>query len=634
MIRINASKFKNKEWLITNGLGGYSSSTLQNINTRKFHGLLVASLSPPCGRWVILSALNEQIKIKNRLHFLKEQPVEYISRHFPTFIYDIGKIQINKTVMMPYMQNTTIIKYEFQPSMNTDGGLFILSPCLNSRHFYNTTPRDSITFHQECLPKNKISVHPSNKDIEIILLCEDAHYKKDECWFDCEYPYDKTRNEDCYDSIFQIGYFVVDISRSKTFYFMVTIDKYETFNAGLEYSKEKTRRQNLVKHTNLPEKTHNLVLFTDAFIVKRNNGNSIIAGYHWFSDWGRDCFVSLPGLTLVTKRFDVSKKIILTFGKYCKNGLIPNAFLDKENTPIYNAVDASLWYIDSIFQYFKYTNDVDFIRKIFPVMKTIINHYINGTDFGIKMDVDYLIKHGPGLTWMDIKKAGNNFITPRAGKAVEIQALWYNALNIMHIFSNILGENNDFMELKKKVKDNFIKKFTDYYDVIEPKDVTIRPNLIFLVSLDFSMLNSDMQKKIVTYLETNLLTKTGLRTLSKNSPQYFGNFLGWHDKDIAYHNGCIWPWLTGEFVRSFLKIKKHKKKWRMYAYENFISPLLNPEIQQCVGYAPEIFDGDEPHAPNGCVSQAWNTAEILRTYVEDIMFIRPKYEHSLVKVIV
>ncbi|UCH71426.1 MAG: hypothetical protein JSW62_03235, partial [Thermoplasmatales archaeon] len=329
--------------------------------------------------------------------------------------------------------------------------------------------------------------------------------------------------------------------------------------------------------------------------------------------------------TLVTKRFNDAKKILFNFSKYCKNGLIPNTFIDRTHKATYNSVDASLWYIDRVYQYLKYTNDIDFLDKIWLTLHSIIEYYKNGTEYSIHMDDDFLMSHDPGLTWMDVR-IGDYYPTPRSRKAVEIQALWYNALNIMSHFAQLTGEEDTYNEISEKVRENFNIRFNQQYDVIDTKDLSFRPNQIFLVSLDFSMINKNLQETIVNSIKERLVTIFGVRTLSPEEPRYKGTYIGNYDKDIAYHNGTVWPWLMGPFIKSFIKIKNNEQKWREFAYINFLEPMFTVFGDKWDGSIYEIFDGDPVYAPRGCITQAWSVAEILRTWVEDIENIKPEYE--------
>jgi predicted glycogen debranching enzyme len=279
-----------------------------------------------------------------------------------------------------------------------------------------------------------------------------------------------------------------------------------------------------------------------------------------------------------------------------------------------------------VYQYLQYTNDIDLLKTVFPTLKSIIKNYRYGTSHGIHMDEDCLISHDPGLTWMDVK-LGNYYSTPRAKKAVEIQALWYNALSIMDRFAIFLNEQNSYRSLAEKVKKNFRLVYDQQYDVIDTKDLSLRPNKIFLVSLPYSMISRNLQERIVEDIRQNLHTTFGLRTLAPSDQQYKGFYLGNYHRDIAYHNGVVWPWLLGPFITGFVKIHHHDKQWRKYAYNEFIEPLIHVYGNLWDGSIHEIFDGDFPYAPQGCISQAWSVAEILRSWIEEIEYVRPPFEH-------
>lgn len=389
-----------------------------------------------------------------------------------------------------------------------------------------------------------------------------------------------------------------------------------------------------------------IVLAADSFIVDRmsTKTKTVIAGYHWFEDWGRDSLIALSGLTLVTGRFEDAKKILLTCKRYCHKGLIPNPFPEILGDELaYNTVDATLWFFHAVYQYLKYTNDFSFVRKeLWNTLKTIINYHVRGTLYGIQMDDDGLIAHGPQLTWMDAK-IGNHAVTPREGKAVEIQALWYNALRIMETLSRVLDQNEgaeEYYLMAENVKESFLQKFWNpqqecLFDVIidGKADASLRPNQIMAVALDFSMVERAKEERIVEKVREELWGTYGLKTLSVDNPRYVGTYLGnWGHRDTAYHNGTVWAWLLGPFTTAFLGVKKYQKRWRTFAFETFLKPLFSGEVFQAgLGTISEIFDGDPPHTSRGCISQAWSVAEPLRAYVEDVLMQRPPYERSLKK---
>lgn len=611
-----------REWIITNGLGGYSSLTYQNTNNRKYHGLLVASLNPPTKRWVFVSNIFDQIQIGDNKYDLKNIKGRFSFDSFPSFVYEIGDVLIRKTIFMEYEKNTTIIRYK----IDTDKPILIShNPIVCSRHIYDVNGNRYLSFKHEIL-KNGVNIKPSNIDKTIKIILKDFEFRPLHYWEEFYYNIDHQRNESWIDNNVHIGRFQKNIDKTIDYYIILTLEDEKNIDPINIYSNQIKRKKELLLRADLPVKLNKLVNSTDNFIVKRGEEKTIIAGYHWFGEWGRDSLISIPGLTLVTKRYDDAKKILLNFSKHCKNGLIPNLFSERDSKASYNTVDASLWFIDRVYQYMKYTNDKAFLEEIWDTLKSIIDCYIKGTDFGISIDEDYLISHEPGLTWMDVK-IDNNYITPRSRKAVEIQALWYNALRIMSCFSDLLRKNEKFFNLSEKVKNNFNTQFDQLYDVIDIKDKTLRPNMIFLVSLDFNMIDKNIQKKIVNQIQEKLLTIFGLRTLSPDDNGYKGSYIGDYNKDISYHNGTVWPWLMGPFIKSYIKINNYSSKSREEAYKNFIKPMIDVFGNIWDGSIYEIFDGDPIYSPRGCISQAWSVAEILRTWVEDIENIKPSYNN-------
>jgi predicted glycogen debranching enzyme len=611
-----------KEWIVTNGLGGYASLTHQNTNTRKFHGLLIASLNPPTKRWVFVSNVFDQIQFGESKYDLRNFKNKFSFDVFPSFSYELDDIKIKKTIFMEYEKNTTVIRYK----IDSDKQFSILhNPLINSRHFYDVNSQRYLSFHHEII-KNGVKIKPENIDKTLKIFIKDANFKPLNYWEELFYNKDRERNESWVDNNVHIGRFEKNIEKSCEYYLVLTIEDNIKINPTKIYTKEINRKKDLLINADLPVKCNKLILSTDNFIVQKDNSKSVIAGYHWFGDWGRDTLIALPGLTLVTKRYKDASEILLNLSKYCSNGLIPNAFMDRDKNAVYNSVDASLWFIDRVFQYLKYTNDKKTLEKVWKTLQLIIYKYIKGTDFGIKMDDDFLINHDPGLTWMDIK-INDYYSTPRSKKAVEIQALWYNALRIMSNFAQLLKKNDKYIELYDKLKESFNYKFNDLYDVIDAKDASFRPNLIFLASLDFTMIDKNLQKKIVDDVEKNLFTIFGLRSLSPYDPNYKSKYIGDYNKDIAYHNGIVWPWLMGPFIKAYVKVNNYNKNSREYAFNKFLKPMLEVFGNKWDGSINEIFDGEPIYAPRGCITQAWSVAEILRAWVEDIEFIKPKYEN-------
>jgi predicted glycogen debranching enzyme len=481
---------------------------------------------------------------------------------------------------------------------------------------------------------------------------------------------DASRGESNIDDNYRPGFFrfFVGPKETKRFYVLAVAGRNERevqrhfYSFGnriddieLLYHEELNRRKNLLRkfriqntYLEIEDYLNWLIQAADSFIVSRasTGKKSVIAGYSWFDDWGRDSLISLPGLTLVTGRFETAKEILLTFAYHCSKGIIPNRFSDKAgDIPLYNTVDATLWFFNAILQYLKYTGDFDFVQEyLWNTLNEIIEYHIQGTIFGIHMDKDGLIAHGPQLTWMDATTT-EHFVTPRNGKAVEIQALWYNALTTMQLLAkrfNHTDKTEIYSRIAKKVKKNFIKKFwipkNGYLiDVMnnDEGDSVLRPNQLIAASLDFSMLGKEKIERVVNAVWKPLWGEYGLKTLPESDQRYIGKYLGdWGHRDSAYHNGTVWTWLLGPFTTAFLKTKNHEESWRKFAFNNFLRPLFQDQLFQAgLGTLSEIFDGDAPHFPRGCIAQAWSVGEPLRTYIEDIAFIRPSYESEVKEIL-
>jgi len=610
-----------REWIVTNGLGGYASLTYHNENTSKFHGLLVASLDPPTQRWMFVSNIYEKVEIGSKTHNLRDVRGQFLFDVFPSFVYEVDGVKIIKTVFMEHEKNTTMIKYH----VTTDKPVtFYYHPVVNSRHFYDVTEKRVLRIAQKTF-LNGILLCPNNTDQTIKIILRDSYYEPSNYWEEAFYQKDRERRDSWRENNIHLGEFQKTITSTGDHYIICTIEDAFEHSPVTTYQQEVQRKQKLLEHAKLSQQFDKLVLSTDNFLVKKKDKKSIVAGYHWFGDWGRDTLIALPGITLIPHRFEDARQILLSFGEYCNNGLIPNAFMDRDSKAVYNTVDASLWYIDRVYQYLKYTNDREFLSEIWGVLRSIINGYERGTGFGIHMDHDFLISHWDGLTWMDVK-IGDYYPTPRSKKAVEIQALWYNALRIMNVCATILGEREKYGDLAAHVKESFNRQYDHLYDVVDTKDRALRPNMVFLTSLDFPMIDHALQEKIVKRVTEKLVTPFGLRTLSPEDSRYKGHYFGDYNKDITYHNGTVWPWLLGPFITAFVKVHNHEQQWREYAYKNFLQPMMEIYGDSWDGSIYEIFDGDPPFIPQGCITQAWSVAEILRAWVEDIEGKKPAYE--------
>ncbi|XHH10224.1 MAG: amylo-alpha-1,6-glucosidase [Candidatus Bathyarchaeia archaeon] len=664
-----------KEWLITNGIGGYASSTVLGINTRKYHGLLVAALNPPGDRMVCLSKLDEDITLGNEVFRLGSnefndtiypQGYKYLTQFsinpFPTYTYRVGDLEVSKTVFMPKLKNAACVLYKVTNQNGIDAKM-VIYPMVNCRYYHNITDHQKTPMH--------LTQRQSSKEVELFfpeqnttITCRvtNGAFKEKGNWVNrLLYRDEEFRGESSNDDCYQPGIFEVTVpAESETTFALTTAasrDAQENhlilnsigshMDQTMEAFNHELDRLNSVLldfyelHSSVPmtDWLNWILQAADAFIVQNfQKRKSIIAGYHWFEPWGRDTFISLPGLMLVTGRYSDAEDILSNFIQYCSDGLIPNYITDKSAQPSYNTVDGTLWYINAVLQYIKYTRNFDYVKQnLWDTLKTIIANHEKGTLFNIHLDTDGLLAHGSRLTWMDAHVDGED-VTPRKGKAVEIQALWYNALKTMQLLANEFKETNlatHYAEIAGKAKASFNEKFWNpkkacLYDVVDMSgvDASIRPNQIIAVSLDFSMIDTTLSKQIVDLVNSELVTPYGLRTLSLDDPKFVGKCEGnRRSRDTAYHNGTIWPWLLGPFITAYLKVYGENSEPHKLALQNFVLPLLGETTHQGgLGSINEIFDCDPPNEPRGCIAQAWSVAELLRAYVEDVLGIEPALE--------
>lgn len=665
-----------KEWILANRLGGYASSTALGMNTRKYHGLLVAAIHPPRDRRVLLEKLDEEITVGGNVYQLGTNefrdgilPSGYalLSRFevslFPKYVYFLQNVEVEKTVFMLHGKNVTIMLYKV---LNRSGlGVKIrIFPLVNCRHFHSVTDKRDLTAEPiQKYESNETLVSFASPKSSLIVGVLGGTYRPSERWVErLYYREEAKRGESCLDDWYQGGFFECEVKEGANGYFAVVAVADEKADiAGGVFSQmpktlsdmkalfesEKRQRESLAEKfyedkagVQANDWLSLMILAADSFVVSGADPEqrSVIAGYHWFEDWGRDVFVSLPGLALVTGRFEDARRILLTFQRRFSRGLIPNFIPDGGEPAVYNSVDATLWYINAVFQYLKYTGDFTFIQnQLFEMLKSIIESLVKGATSNVRLDADGLLSHGPQLTWMDAVADGQP-VTPRAGKAVEVQALWYNTLRIMELFAKKFNEHNEaenYAKMAESANTSFVEKFWNVereclVDVIDGdrRDYSLRPNQIIAVSLDFTALDHSKNEKIVDCLHHELLTPFGLRSLAKNDRRYVGTYAGdRRSRDLAYHNGTVWPWLLGPFTTAYLKVNGFDAVKRDYAYSSFLAPFFVEHVTGTqLGTASEIFDGDPPHTARGCILQAWSVAEPLRAYVEDVALLRPKCE--------
>ncbi len=452
-----------------------------------------------------------------------------------------------------------------------------------------------------------------------------------------EYKVERERGFDFKEDLFCPVVLKIDLGSRRQFNFIASTERHEISRIGEVRRTETERRRESIVSATVALATSNNELATalaaaaDAYIVARGNQKTVIAGYHWFSDWGRDTMSALPGLTLVTGRFETARSILSEFARHVDRGMLPNRFPDAGETPEYNTVDATLWFFEAVRSLLDYTNDYEFVRaNLYHVLADIIAWHVRGTRYQIHVDADGLLfagEAGVQLTWMDAK-VGDWVVTPRTGKPVEIQALWYNALCVMKGLAEKFGDalkRDEYAEMAERARRNFNELFWNeeagcLYDVVngDSRDASVRPNQIFAASLNHSMLSRETALSVVKTVERDLLTPYGLRSLAPNDPQYRGRYRGDSlSRDGAYHQGTVWAWLMGPFITAYVRAHDADETARERA-RGWLANFHTHLSEAGLGHVSEIFDGDAPHHPNGCVAQAWSVAELLRAAAEDV----------------
>jgi predicted glycogen debranching enzyme len=629
----------NYEWLETNGLGGWSGTTIIGANTRRYHGLLVASIVPPVERMVLLSKLDETIvvdgnryelgcnqyagdTIQPRGHkFLRQFSKDIV----PSWVYEAGGIQLQKNITMLHGENTVVVSYEVLKAPT--GFTLELLPLVAARG-YHSLQKEGDRLHWDVDFANGIFHNQPNGATHLYISVPGSGYQHNPRWFkDFNYTIEQYRGLDHSEDLLNHGVLSAPLKEGDRIEIIISTENPEGRDAQALVAKEILRRRRLLFEKPDNELFHQLLLAADQFIVRRgDNLKTMIAGYHWFTDWGRDTMISLSGICLSTGRFEDAKNILRAFAASVSEGMLPNRFQDNGEPPEYNNVDGTLWYFIAVYKYLQATNDKEFVlTEILPVLKEIIDWHFKGTRYNIHVDDDGLLyagETGQQLTWMDAR-IGDWVVTPRMGKPVEIQALWYNALKI---FSNLLAENGQEQDAAivtisaDKCRQSFTEKFwyanAGYlYDVIDENnrpDPTLRPNQLLAISLPFELISEAKAQSVLTIIGKELYTPVGLRTLPVSDKRYIGKYGGdqWH-RDSAYHQGTVWSWLLGPYVDALMKTHGDKTK-----IEEVIDGFRHHLTEGCIGSVSEIFDGDYPHHPRGCIAQAWGVAEWLRVLQE------------------
>ncbi|OGB92066.1 MAG: glycogen debranching protein [candidate division NC10 bacterium RIFCSPLOWO2_12_FULL_66_18] len=643
------STAESREWLCTNGLGAFASGTVAGLLTRRYHGLLVAALQPPLGRTLLVAKLDDTVEYDglrrplctNRWadgavdpHGYREIERFRLDGTTPVWTLACADILLEKRVWMEPGANTTYVQYRL---LRARGPIKLeMKALVNYREYHATTRGIGWQMRGEPVPEG-LRVVAYEGARPFVLLAEGAEVEPAHDWY---YGFDlaaeRERGLDSREDHLHAGTFRATLSPGAALTIVVSAETAPSLDGDAAWDRRRRYEDDLLARwrkahpvaKQAPGWIEQLVLAADQFVVQRPllddpDGMSVIAGYHWFGDWGRDTMISLPGLLLATGRPEVAKRILTTFARFVDRGMLPNRFPDAGEAPEYNTVDATLWYVEAIRAYHQATGDDALLTQLFPVLEEIVRWHRTGTRYGIAVDpADGLLRSGePGvqLTWMDAK-IGDWVVTPRTGKAVEINALWYNALCAMAFFARRLRRPPDEWEsMAAHVKSGFTRFWNERagycYDVLDGpdgNDDALRPNQILAVSLSESPLSPEQQREVVDACARYLLTSFGLRSLAPGYLRYQGRYVGGpRERDAAYHQGPAWGWLLGPFVMAYLR-----------AYGDpatalaFLEPMAHHLADYGVGSIAEIFDGDPPFTPRGCIAQAWSVAEILRAWME------------------
>ncbi len=645
----NLSLAESREWLCTNGIGGFASGTVAGLLTRRYHGLLVAALKPPLGRTLLAAKLDETIDYDglhrplhtNRWadgtvdpHGYREIERFRLEGTIPVWTYGIADALLERRIWLEQGANTTYVQYRLirgrSPVRLEVKGL------INYRDYHSTTRADGWRMRVEPVPAGlRIEAFEGAKPF--LLLADRLEVQPSHEWY---YGFDlaaeRQRGLDARQDHLHAATFRATLAAGETATIVLSAQAAPSLDGAAALRRREQHEEQLLERwrkaqpiaDQAPVWIRHLVLAADQFVVRRPlpddpEGMSMIAGYHWFGDWGRDTMIGLPGLLLSSGRPEVARRILTTFARFVDRGMLPNRFPDAGESPEYNTVDATLWYVEAIRAYHAVTGDDALLQQLYPTLEEIFRWHRKGTRYGIAVDPQDGLLHsgeaGVQLTWMDAK-IGDWVVTPRTGKAVEVNALWYNASRVMAAFAKRLGQSADSYEaLAARVRQSFGRFWNEAagccYDVIdgpEGHDPALRPNQILAVSLPQSPLASDRQRRVVEACARRLLTSFGLRSLSPDHPEYRGQYLGGlRERDAAYHQGPAWEWFLGPFALAYLRVYKDPK-----GALAFLDPLAHHLADYGVGSIAEIFDGDPPFTPRGCIAQAWSVAETLRAWME------------------
>jgi len=637
----NLEKALSLEWLETNGRGGFASGTVAGANTRRYHALLLTARKPPTERFVLVNHLEEWLDLDGESYPITtnlypgavypagyERCTGFSTEPWPTWTYDCNGTAVQREVLSVHGRDLVLVRWKIVGRKKR--AVLRVRPKLTGRD-YHATHHENGGLSTEAHAAEGMVAWQLYPHVPAVRVFHTGTYRHESKWYRrIRLCVEEQRGLDHEEDWWSPGEFTFALESRAPQVLALTSESIDALDTASLIAHEKTRRA--AKHAApvADSLAGHLRHAADAYLSERNGGQTVIAGYPWFTDWGRDTFISLPGLFLVTGRFEAAWQVISSFAAHVSEGMVPNRFPDAGDQPEYNTIDASLWFIHAVGRYLDLSHDEVRVGKIaWPAIKRILDGYRQGTRYGIRRDVDGLITGGvPGsqLTWMDVK-IDDWVVTPRYGKPVEIQALWVRALEIGEAFARCFGEASyadRCQEDRGRAIASFRKRFWHeeggyLYDVIdgpEGNDVSLRPNQLYAISLVDELVPRDRAQQILRLVESQLLTPVGLRTLSPQDSRYRPHYEGSaQERDSAYHQGTVWPFLLGPFVTAWIKTFGRSSKSRTKA-RTFLNGLDAHLHEACLGQVSEIFDAETPHHPRGCYAQAWSVAEPLRVLIE------------------
>lgn len=648
------------EWLETNGRGGFSSGTVAGANTRRYHALLLTARKPPSERIVLVNHLEEWLDIDGQTIPLStnlypgavhpsgyKRCIEFSTDPWPTWIFDCNGITIQREILSIHGRDIVVARWKLVGKKSLRA-LLKVRPKLTGRDYHGTHHENGSLSTEAQVGSGMVLWQPYS-DLPPVRTFHSGGYRHEPDWYrHIQFPIERQRGLDAEEDWWSPGEFTFDLESGSAKTLALTSETIDRLDVAALAKQEKSRRDTVRQAAPVADSlAGELWRAADMYISERGMQHTVIAGYPWFTDWGRDTFISLSGLCLVTGRLDIAWQVIASFAALVSEGMVPNRFPDTGEQPVYNTIDASLWFIHAIGRYLAVSRDEVRVRETaWPAVKQILDGYRRGTRYGISMDEDGLIMGGVSgaqLTWMDAK-VGDWVVTPRHGKPVEIQALWVRALEVGETLARGFGEadyadrcRSDRSKAIASFRERFWHKQGGYlYDVIdgpEGNDASLRPNQLYAISLVDELVPHDRAQQILRLVKEQLLTPVGLRTLSPTDSRYRARYEGGVlERDSAYHQGTVWPFLLGSFVTAWIKVYG-KNATVLKQARSFLDGIDTHVKEACLGQVSEIFDAEAPHAPRGCYAQAWSVAEPLRALIEDLG-IKPDRQKVTVKRVV